>query len=121
MSNHIYDYAIYGGGPTGMTLALLLSYNNYSVVLVEKDDKLGGCWKEEWKENKYFSEHSPRVLLQKNDYFFRLLEYLKYDINQNTKSTYGNLFQTNYKLLSFFIKRLSTSDMYKTIQSYFKR
>ncbi|MFW5721261.1 MAG: NAD(P)-binding protein, partial [Bacteroidota bacterium] len=88
----MYQYVIYGGGPTGMTLAYLLSKNNKKVLLVEKEDKLGGCWKVEWFKNKYFTEHSPRVLLQDtNSSLFKLFNKISFNWKEETVSTYGNL------------------------------
>ena len=54
-------YIIVGTGPTGLSLAYVLSLNNINVEIIEKDNKLGGSWNSEWIENKYFSENSPRV------------------------------------------------------------
>jgi uncharacterized protein with NAD-binding domain and iron-sulfur cluster len=55
-----YDYVIVGGGPTGMTLAWILSNQKKSVLLIEKDEVLGGCHKV-LRVNGYFTEHGPRV------------------------------------------------------------
>lgn len=55
-----YDYAIVGGGPTGMTLAWILSSNDKKVILIEKDEVLGGCHKVV-RVDGYFTEHGPRV------------------------------------------------------------
>lgn len=55
-----YDYVIVGGGPTGMTLAWVLSNQKKSVLLIEKDEVLGGCHKV-LRVNGYFTEHGPRV------------------------------------------------------------
>ena len=56
------SYCIIGGGPVGLSLAYVLANNNYDVVLIERDNKLGGSWKNEWVDGLYFSENSPRVL-----------------------------------------------------------
>jgi hypothetical protein len=55
-----YDYAIVGGGPTGMTIAWILSSQNKKVILIEKDEVLGGCHKV-LRVDGYFTEHGPRV------------------------------------------------------------
>jgi hypothetical protein len=112
----IYDYIIYGGGPTGLTLAYLLGRNKMKVLLVEKENKLGGCWKVDWIDNKYFSEHSPRVLTD-NHMFISLLKNINFNYKQKTVNTYGNIFQTNIKILSFFFKNLTFSDKIKFIRS----
>lgn len=115
----IYDYIIYGAGPTGMTLAYLLAKNNKSVCLVEKEDKIGGCWKVEWKNGKYFTEHAPRVLLENNSSFFKLLYQIGFNYKNETVSTYGTLFETNKKILYFFWKHLKLSDYLKIISGTF--
>lgn len=113
---NIYDYIIYGGGPTGLTLAYLLGRNKKKVLLVEKENKLGGCWKVDWIDNKYFSEHSPRVLTY-NHMFMTLLKKINFDYKNKTVNTYGNIFQTNYKIFSFFFKNTSFSDKIKFMRS----
>ena len=39
------DYVIVGGGPSGLSLAYILSKHNYKVSVIEKDNLLGGSWK----------------------------------------------------------------------------
>jgi protoporphyrinogen oxidase len=56
-----YEYAIIGGGPTGLTLALYLSKLQKKCVLIDKNDSLGGCHRVSRVDNKYFTEHGPRV------------------------------------------------------------
>ena len=72
----LYDYVIVGGGPTGITLALMLANTKYTTLLIESENTLGGNWKIDWTDNKYLTEHSPKVLLTNNDYFFQLFLYL---------------------------------------------
>jgi len=112
----MYDYIIYGGGPTGMTLSYLLSKNKFKVLLIEKELKLGGCWKVEWQENKYFTEHSPRVLLKESSSsLFKLFNQIGFNWKEETVSTYGSLFETNYKILSFFLENMNLMDLMKMI------
>ena len=42
---YIMSYCIIGGGPVGLSLVYVLANNNYDVVLIERDSKLGGSWK----------------------------------------------------------------------------
>ncbi len=58
--NITYDYIIIGGGPTGMTLAHLLSKYNKKVAIIEKEKELGGCHSVKRVDN-LFSEHGPRI------------------------------------------------------------
>lgn len=113
-----YDYIIYGGGPTGMSLAYILARNKFKVALVEKEPKLGGCWKVEWQDNKYFTEHSPRVLMQNNSSLFKLFKEINFDYKNETKPTYGNLFQSNLKYTMFFLKYLNLLDYPKIIYGF---
>ena len=55
-----YDYAIVGGGPSGLTLAYILGKKGYKCILVDKNPTLGGCHRViRYKE--LFSEHGPRI------------------------------------------------------------
>lgn len=113
-----YDYIIYGAGPTGLTLSFLLAKNNKKILLVEKDTHIGGCWKHTMINNKYFSEHSPRVLSTNYKLFIQLLKNINYDFHKNTVNIYGNYLQTSYKILSFFISQLSFSDIFTLIINF---
>ena len=73
-----YDYAIIGGGPTGMTLAWILSKQKKNVILIEKDDVLGGCHKV-LRINGYFTEHGPRIYSNSYLMFIEILS----DMNIN--------------------------------------
>ena len=67
-----YDYIIIGGGPTGLTLALYLS-KKYKVVIIEKQNFLGGCHSVK-RVNGLFSEHGPRIYLNNYLTFSELLK-----------------------------------------------
>ena len=113
----MYDYIIYGAGPCGLTLALNLG-KKYKVLLVEKENNIGGCWRVEWQQDKYFTEHSPRVIndiLFKKNYFFKFLKDIDYDYKKDLVYTYGNIYQTNKKIIKFFIKYLSINDIKKLL------
>jgi putative oxidoreductase len=109
-----YDYAIIGGGPTGLTLAYKLMKKNYNIILIEKEKELGGCWKVEWENNKYFTEHSPRVLIDDGSSdFFNLMKEINYDYKNNLVYTYGNSKDTFHKIFNFFNKKFSFFDIIK--------
>jgi hypothetical protein len=113
----MYDYIIYGAGPCGLTLALNLGKKN-KVLLVEKENNIGGCWRVEWFQDKYFTEHSPRVindLLFKKNYFFKFLKDIDYDYKKDLVYTYGNIYQTNKNIINFFIKHLLINDIKKLL------
>ena len=74
----IYDYIIFGLGPTGITLGLNLMKTNKKVLFIEADNKIGGCWKTNFTNDGYFTEHSPKVLSKSGSKEFnKLLRYLK--------------------------------------------
>ena len=56
-------YIVVGSGPSGLSLAYTLAKNDFEVVLIEKDNQLGGSWNSQWKDKLYFTENSPRVLI----------------------------------------------------------
>lgn len=58
--NNKYNYVIIGGGPTGLTLAWYLAKANKKVLLIEKEDTLGGCHRVQ-RVDGLFTEHGPRV------------------------------------------------------------
>jgi len=109
-----YDYAIIGGGPTGLTLAYKLMKKNYKIVLIEKESQLGGCWKVEWEKDGYFTEHSPRVLIHDyNSQFFDFMKEINYDYKKNIVYTYGDSKESISKIFNFFIKKFSFTDLFK--------
>jgi len=91
-----YDYIIIGAGPTGLTLAFLLSKYNMKVAIIEKDSNIGGCHgvtrinslfsessegrKPFLLKSKYpstsrgaFSEHGPRIYIDNYLMFKKIL------------------------------------------------
>ena len=85
----IYDYIIIGLGPTGITLGLNLLKTNKKVLFIEADNKIGGCWKTDFTNDGYFTEHSPKVLSKSGSKEFnKLLHFL--DITPKYKKVYEN-------------------------------
>jgi hypothetical protein len=74
--NKHYDYAIIGGGVTGLTLAYYLSKNNKKVILIEKDKTLGGNHRVD-RVNGLFTEHGPRVYLNNYHMIKKMLKEMK--------------------------------------------
>ena len=102
-------YVIIGAGPTGLSLAHVLANNGYEVDIIERDSQLGGSWNSQWKEGKYFSENSPRVLIYSNinvQNFF-------YNIGMKAEdfySIYGNILESNKKVGDFLKESFTFSD-----------
>jgi hypothetical protein len=111
------DIIIIGGGPCGIALSILLSENpTNKILLIEKNEKLGGCWKVLWHKNKYFMEHSPRVLTNGYKSFFNLCKKIGYEPEMET--VYGSHLSTLYKMNSFITSKLSLND-YKSAANFF--
>ena len=85
----IYDHIIVGLGPTGITLGLNLLNTNKKVLFIETDNNLGGCWRVDYTNEGYFTEHSPKVLSKTGSKSFnKLIKYL--DILPNYINVYKN-------------------------------
>jgi hypothetical protein len=67
-----YDYIIIGGGPTGLALSWYLSKLNKRILLIDREDSLGGCHRVK-RVNGLFSEHGPRIYLNNYLNFITIL------------------------------------------------
>jgi uncharacterized membrane protein YphA (DoxX/SURF4 family) len=113
----IYDYAIYGMGPSGINLALELSrlFPNKKILCIEKENNIGGCWRVEW-QNGLFTEHSPRVLIDNElPKFFKKIG-LNYD--EETVNAYGSDIETNYKIYKTYFDNMELYDIFKLVKSF---
>ena len=118
-----YDYAIVGGGPTGMTIAWVLAKNNKKVILIEKDEVLGGCHKV-LRVDGYFTEHGPRVYSNSYLMFIDILSDMgfafndlfkpyKFQISKIDNKTVLNLnFNEKLSLITAFTKLIFNKDYY---------
>jgi hypothetical protein len=121
-----YDYAIVGGGPTGMTIAWILSNQKKKVILIEKDEVLGGCHKV-LRVNGYFTEHGPRVYSNSFLMFIEILSdmniaftdlFIPYNFkhtNIDNKTILSLNFNEIMALLSAFLKLIVNKEYGKTI------
>jgi len=62
----MYDYIIVGAGPSGLTLAWILSQYNKKILLIDREETIGGCHRvrrmnKDEIQGGYFSEHGPRI------------------------------------------------------------
>lgn len=110
----IYDYIIVGGGPTGITLATMLTNTTHTCLLLDSESSLGGNWKIERDEENLFTEHSPKVLFTNNYYFYKLLSVLgvRYKLKNVYDDPLGSL-----RMVLLFLSSFSFSDHYKLIKS----
>lgn len=81
MSN--YDYVIIGGGPSGLTLSLLFQSIGKKCIIIERENTLGGCHRVTRKENKYFTEHGPRIYSSSYVCTKEILKLIDYDFDKN--------------------------------------
>ena len=102
-------YTIIGSGPSGLSLAYVLSLNNINIELIEQDEQLGGSWNSQWIGD-YFSENSPRVFSNSGNSKI-LLSHLGFT-DKDFQNIYGNFFQTNFKLASFIFKHFTLLDYF---------
>jgi len=56
----MYDIIIFGGGLSGLTLAHELIKKKFKILIIEKDNELGGMARSDTKKTKFPSEHSWR-------------------------------------------------------------
>ena len=100
-----YDYVIIGLGPTGITTALHLLKTKKRILLLEASDKIGGCWKTNMIDEKYFTENSPKVLSKHGSREFnKLCKYLDVQNEYNIVYDYTikqSLFFDVFKHLTF--------------------
>lgn len=55
-----YDYIIVGGGPAGLTCATYLARINKKILIIEKEQSIGGCHRVK-RVDGLMTEHGPRV------------------------------------------------------------
>lgn len=93
LSEKEYDLVIFGGGPSGLALAQCVSRIGQKVLIVEREQTLGGCHRVEWfshsrsdsdsdsdanKSSLWFSEHGPRVYISDFNTLWSLLKEVGY-------------------------------------------
>ena len=94
--NQMNKYTIIGSGPCGLSLAYVLSLNDIEVEIIEQDSQLGGSWNAAWKNDKYFSENSPRIYSDKGN-VKKFLTHLGLT-SKNLQHVCGNFYEHNIKL-----------------------
>jgi hypothetical protein len=110
-----YDYVIYGGGPSGITQALILS-KKFKVAIIERKGSLGGCWRVERKNN-LFTEHSPKVTSNDYENFVKLMEEVGLNFNEETEPVYP---ESGFPgIIIYVLKNTSILDMVKILLVYF--
>jgi hypothetical protein len=87
--NNQFDLVVIGAGPSGLALAQVANNVGKSVLIIEKQNYIGGCNGVQ-RVNGLFTEHSPRILSSTYTTFQMLLQnlnlnfydlFIKYDFN----------------------------------------
>ena len=95
-------YIIVGAGVTGLSLAFYLGKIGHDVIIIEKEDDIGGSWNSTWVDGMYFSENSPKILVNGGQH----VEFFK-DIGVwSTRPVYKN----QWGVVSFFLKHFEFFD-----------
>ncbi|ARF09960.1 flavin containing amine oxidoreductase [Indivirus ILV1] len=99
----MYDYAIIGSGPSGLTLALYLTKYNKKVLLIDKENSIGGCHRVR-RVNGLFTEHGPRITVGNYFSFFNILKTIGKEFNDlfvPYNFTVNTALQEGIKILSY--------------------
>lgn len=76
MNTNFYDLVIIGGGPAGLALATYCSKLNKRIIVIDKEDDIGGCHRVrrvKFNNEKIFTEHGPRIYSSSYLNFIQLL------------------------------------------------
>lgn len=109
----MYDYVIVGAGPTGLTLAYILSKYNNKVLLLEKQSSVGGCHRVIRKDN-LFTEHGPRVYMSMFKTFISLLN----DMNIQFNDIFTPYKVSGFDLVEKVMKNLTVSNLFVLTVSF---
>ena len=133
--NNEYDYIIIGAGPTGLTLAHILSQYNNKILIIERDRVIGGCHsvkRVSTSDDNLFSEHGPRIYVDNYITFKQILNdlsldwntlFTKYHFNLSNigGTTFSNLSvrELFYLTMTFFF--LNQNDKYVSMEKYMNK
>ncbi len=107
-----YDLIIVGAGPTGLALAHCCANLNKSILVIDREEVIGGCHRVK-RVDGLFTEHGPRVYLSNSLNFFHLIQ----EIGLNKNQIFVPYTQTDYsKLLSYF----TWNELSVFLATYFK-
>lgn len=68
-----YDYIVYGAGISGCSFARIAADAGYHVLLVERDDYIGGTCRDKQKDNYYIHLHGPHIFHTNYDDVWRFV------------------------------------------------
>lgn len=102
---------IFGAGPTGLSLAWLLSKKGNRVTVIEKYNSAGGTWATRWTENDLFTQHSPQILTTAYINTIALWEEMGINYREFTKGY-------NAAWISLILNNTSSSDKLKLVSTF---
>jgi protoporphyrinogen oxidase len=76
-----YDIIIIGAGPSGLTIAQTCSSLNLKILVIDKNDSIGGCHRVK-RVGGYFTEHGPRIYSSAYLNFMMLLEEMNVEFDE---------------------------------------
>jgi len=76
----VYDVVIIGAGPSGLSLAQCISQLNKKVLIIDKENVIGGCHSVR-RVNTLFTEHGPRIYSETYTVFIDLLKEMGVDFH----------------------------------------
>jgi predicted NAD/FAD-dependent oxidoreductase len=75
-----YDLIIVGAGPAGLALAHTTSSIYRRVLIIDKEQEIGGCHRVKRNSDGMFTEHGPRIYLSTYYNFFNLVNELGFKV-----------------------------------------
>ena len=109
----IYDYIIVGAGPSGLALAQCCSRNGEKILIIERENTIGGCHRvrrvkyknPQGNDEMVFTEHGPRIYSNTYAVFKELLKEMKVDFYKLFKKYRFNVLEiggeTLYSVLNY--------------------
>ena len=92
-----YDLVIVGAGPAGLALAHTTSSIYRRVLIIDKEQEIGGCHRVKRNSDGMFTEHGPRIYLSTYYNFFNLVNELgleREDVFVNYKYSFFDIAYT---------------------------
>jgi protoporphyrinogen oxidase len=111
----MYDYTIIGAGPTGLTIAWFLAKYGYKVMVIDREDSVGGCHRVT-RVNGLFTEHSPRMYIGNNNTLQLVLKDMGYDYNDIFVKYQINSINIANKILG----HMSLKEIYSFVKEYLR-
>jgi oxygen-dependent protoporphyrinogen oxidase len=126
-----YEYVIIGAGISSLNLALLLSRINKKVLILEKNDRIGGNHSS-YNKDGFFFEHGPRIYIDNYLNFKEMLKLMNSDFNDFFIKSKFSIFDFSKQALKFLkvldiikfsiaLLTLSKKDKKKDLLAYCKK